>query len=189
MHFGKNRLRQITAEMIVSYQKKHKEGGIAGRTANLEVGLLRRIMKRNKQWARLADDVKMLPEQPKPARVLSPDEKRLLLTSAASRPEWQLAHSAAVFALNTTMRGCELKGLRWDDVNLFARTLTVRRVNTKTDAGARVIPLNWDALAMLGTLRLRAKRLGSAEPKHFVFAACENGNVDPLRPLKSWRTA
>lgn len=188
-HFGDIPLRRITAERIVSFQKKRKEDGVAGRTANLEVGLLNRIMKQNKQWARLADDVKMLPEQPKPARVLSPGEKKLLLTSAASRPEWQLAYSAAVLALNTTMRGCELKGLRWEDVNLFAQTLTVRRVNTKTDAGARVIPLNRDALATLGTLRIRAERLGSAEPAHFVFPACEHGKIDPLRPMKGWRTA
>ena len=104
-------------------------------------------------------------------------------------PEWQLAHNAAVLALNTTMRGCELKGLRWEDVNLFARTLTIRRLSTKTDAGARVIPLNRDALATLGILRLRAERLGSAEPRHFLFPACENGKIDPLRPMRGWQTA
>jgi integrase len=188
-HFGEIRLRRITVEMVVSYQKKRKEQGVAGRTANLEIGLLRRIMKRNKQWARLSDDVRMLPEQPKPARVLSPPEKTLLLASAASRPEWQLAYSAAVLALNTTMRGCELKGLRWKDVDLFNRTLTIRRVSTKTDAGARIIPLNRDALATLGTLRIRAERLGSAEPGQFVFPACENGKIDPLRSMKGWRTS
>jgi len=131
----------------------------------------------------------MLPEQPKPARVLSPNEKKLLLATAASRPEWQLAHSAAVLALHTTMRGCELKGLRWEDVNLFSRTLTIRRLNTKTDAGARVIPLNRDALAMLAVLRLRAEHLESGEPGHFVFPACENCQIDPLRQMKGWRTA
>ena len=188
-YFGEIRLRRITAEMIVSYQKTRKEQGVAGRTANLEVGLLRRIMKRNKQWTRLADDVRMLPEQPKPARVLCPHEKALLLTTAASRPEWQLAYGAAVLALNTTMRGCEVKGLRWEDVDVFNRTLTIRRVSTKTDAGARVIPLNRDALGMVGTLRTRAERLGSAEPRQFVFPACENGKIDPLHPMKGWRTA
>jgi integrase len=175
--------------MVVLYQKKRREQGVGGRTANLEVGLLRRIMKRNKHWARLAEDVRMLPEHPKPARVLSPIEKTLLLASSASRPEWQLAHSAAVLALNTTMRGCELKGLRWEDVDLFNRTVTIRRVTTKTDAGARIIPLNRDALAIVGGLRIRAEHLGSGEPKHFVFPACENGKIEPLLPMKGWRTA
>jgi hypothetical protein len=65
--------------------------------------------------------------------------------------------------------------------------LTIRRVSTKTDAGARIIPLNRNALAMVGTLRVRAERLGSAEPKQFVFPACENGKIEPLRPIKGWR--
>ena len=99
-------------------------------TINLEVGLLRRILKYHKQWARLADDVKMLPERPKAGRVMTLEEKARLLETAASKPDWQIAHCAAVLALNTTMRGCELRGLRWQDVDLFERTLTIRRQST-----------------------------------------------------------
>ena len=55
----------------------------------MEIGLLRQILKKNKQWSRLADEVAMLPEKPKPARVLSPEEKRVLLETAALRPDWQ----------------------------------------------------------------------------------------------------
>ena len=72
----------------------------------MEVGLLRRILKKHKQWARLADDVKMLPQNPKPARVMSPEEKAMLLETAQARPDWQIARCAAIVALNTTMRGC-----------------------------------------------------------------------------------
>jgi hypothetical protein len=46
--------------------------GIKARTVNMEVGLLRRIMKRQKQWARLAEDVRNLPERPTPIHILSP---------------------------------------------------------------------------------------------------------------------
>jgi integrase len=188
-YFGDISLRRIAAEMVVAYQKQRKEQGISGRTVNLEIGLLRRVMRRNKQWARISEDVRMLPERPTQARVLTPDEKARLLTCAASRPEWQLAHNAAVLALNTTMRGCELKGLRWKDVDFFDRNLTIRRVSTKTDAGARVIPLNRDALAVVVELHNRAERLGSAGADYFVFPACENGHIDPVRPMKGWRSA
>jgi integrase len=41
------------------------------------------------------------------------------------------------------MRGCEIKGLRWRDVDMIGRSLTVKR--SKTEAGERVIPLNADA--------------------------------------------
>ena len=187
--FGERALRRITVDMIVRYQFTRKAEGVSGRTINLEVGLLRRILKRNKQWARLGDDVKMLPEKPKPARVLTPEEKARLLETAALKPDWQIARCAAVLALHTTMRGCELKGLHWQDVNLFDRILTILRQSTKTDAGARVIPLNRDAVLALAELRERAEKLGAAEPGHYVFAACESGNIQPDKPMKGWRTA
>src|SRR5581483_7686508 len=187
--FGETPLRRVTAEVIVRYQAERKAAGVSGRTINLEVSLLRRVLKYHKQWARLADDVKMLPERPKPARVLTPEEKARLLETAASKPEWQIARCAAMLALNTTMRACELRGLRWQDIDLFERVLTIRRQSTKTDAGARVIPLNREAILALGELRQRGEKLGGAEPKHYVFPACESGNVQPDKPMKNWRTA
>jgi len=98
------------------------------------------------------------------------------------------------------MRGCELKGLRWKDVDLEKKTLTIRRENTKTDASARVIPLNRDAGFTLSEMLTRAERLGAADPEHYVFPSSEgrwrregsskaHGVIDPTRPMKSWRTA
>ena len=187
--FKQTGLRRITAEAIVKYQKERKAAGVSGRTINLEVGLLRRVLKRNKQWLRIAEDVRMLPEHPKPARVMSPEEKTNLLETAALKPDWQVARCAAVLALNTTMRGCELKGLHWQDVDLFERTLAIRRQSTKTNAGARVIPLNRDAVLALAELRERAEKLGAAEPEHYVLPASENGNIRPDKSMKGWRSA
>ena len=41
------------------------------------------------------------------------------------------------------------------------------------------------------SLRLleRARALGTSEPEHYVFPACEERIIDPSRPQKSWRTA
>ena len=100
-----------------------------------------------------------------------------------------IAKCAAILALNTTMRGCELKGLRRGDVDLFEKTLTIRRETTKTDAGNRVIPLNRDAVLALSELLARAELLGAGELDHFIFPACECGVIDPTRPTKGWRTA
>ena len=155
----------------------------------MEVGLLRRVLKKNKQWVRLAEEVEMLPQPSKEPRILSPEEKLILLATASSKPQWLVAHCAAVVALNTTMRGCELKGLHWRNVDLFEKVLRIRRQSTKTDAGARVIPLNRDAVVALGKLWDRCSKLGASEPNHFVFPACENGHVDPTKPMKGWRTA
>jgi integrase len=94
----------------------------------------------------------MLPKQTKPVRALTSQEKTALLTMAASRPEWIIARCAAIVALNTTMLACELKRLRRKDVDLFERTVTIRRDSTKTDAGSRVIPLNRDAVGAFSHL-------------------------------------
>jgi hypothetical protein len=83
-------------------------------------------------------------------------------------------------------------------------TITIRRSSTKTNAGARVVPLNADALVVLMELRDRAEKLETrdAEKKgesketvesqraaHFVFPSCEHGHFDATRPMKNWRTA
>jgi len=187
--FGDTSLKRITPGLILKYQTERKDKGLANKTVNLEVALLRQILKKHRQWKRIAEDVEMLPKQTKAARVLSPEEKASLLTWAASRTDWLIVKCAAILALNTTMRGCELKGLRRKDVDLFERTLTIRRDSTKTDAGARVIPLNRDAVAALSELLTRADQLGVTEPEHFVFPACECGVIDPTKPMKGWRTA
>jgi integrase len=187
--FGDLPLKKISADLILDYQKTRIEAGISGRTINLEVGLLRRILKKNKQWSRIADDIRMLPERPKEARVLTQGEKQRLLEIARTKDEWQVAYCAAVLALNTTCRSCELRGLRWKVVDWTAMTITIRRQYTKTDAGARVIPLNADAFVALMELRDRAEKLGSRDAEHFVLPSCENGHFDATRPMKNWRSA
>lgn len=89
--------------------------------------------------------------------------------TAVMRPEWETAYLAAILCLNTTARGCELKGLQWSDIDLFGRTVTIRK--TKTAAGERMIPLTSVATAALARLRTRAESFGPVEPSHYVFAA------------------
>src|SRR5262249_35851039 len=160
---------RITADMILRYQTERKEVGLANKTVNLEVALLRQILKRHKQWTRLADDVKMLPKSTKPARVMTVEEKRALLATSKMRPEWLVARCAAILALNTTMRGCELKGLRRKNVDLLEQVIKIQRDSTKTDAGARLIPLNRDAVLSMSELLQRCEALGATDPEHYVF--------------------
>src|SRR6185437_4599216 len=89
-------------------------------TLNAELGILRRILKRARLWARVADDIRPLKEPGTIGRALTKDEQQRLLKTAMTRPEWETAYLAAILCLNTTARGCELKGLTWADVDLFA---------------------------------------------------------------------
>ena len=190
--FAGKRLGDITTQDISDYKDLRKREGMSNRTVNMERSVLRAVLMRARLWSRLSDDpqVKALRiSKGGPGRVLSPEEKERLLSTAESRPSWLVAYCATLAAVHTTMRGGELKSLYWHDVDLFNRTVTVRRIATKTDAGARIIPLNRDALSALVTLRKRAEALGAVDPDHYVFPACENGHIDPTRPQKTWRTA
>src|SRR5215831_7539405 len=85
------------------------------------------------------------------------------------------------------MRGCELKQLRWHDVDFMGKTLTICK--SKTVAGERVIPLNSNAYGAIIELRERAKKGGGPEPRHFIFPSCENDRIDPNVAQKSWRSS
>jgi len=187
-HFAEKPLLRFKAEDVTGYQTARLASGISGRTVNMETGVLRRMLKRAKVWNAISEDTKALPErQGAVGKVLTADLKRRLFEVAASKPEWAAAHCAAVLAVSTTCRGVEIRNLRWEDVDLFGRVATIRR--SKTAAGHRTIPLNGDAMAALTRLLERARALGSSEPGHYIFPACEHVTIDPTRPQKSWRTA
>src|SRR2546428_8702333 len=86
-------------------------------------------------FAGCADIIKPLPERGDIGRALAIDEKLRLIQTAKAKPEWGNARLALTLALNTTMRGCEIKGLQWRDLNPLERTLTIR--HRKTQAGGR----------------------------------------------------
>ncbi len=190
--FGPVRLKQITAESVLAYMRSRTEKGIANATVNRELDIIRGVLKRARMWYRMTEDVKPLPVRHNAGRALSHEEKVRLLKVAASRPEWQTARLAMVLALNTTMRGCELKGLRWREINFIERTLTVRRSTTKTDAGERVIPLNAEAWGSVLGLRERAKALlgQDLQPDWYVFFHKEGFcHPEPDKPASGWRSA
>lgn len=189
-YFQATPLNRITAEQLQSYREQRAKGGTSAAFINMEMGAIRRMLKRAKRWHLLADDLKPLRERRQVGRALTHEQKVHLQKVAASKAEWENARLAQTMALNTTMRGCEIRGLRWQDIDLIERTLVVGRATTKTDAGERVIPLNRDAMAAIVELYRRAKKKKEgAQPGHFVFPACENDNVDPTRPQTTWRTA
>jgi integrase len=186
-YFAEIPLTRISADTIRAYIAERKKAGVANKTINLELGVLRGVLKRAKRWHLLSDEIKPLPARHQVGRALSPEEKVALQGAAARNPDWENARLAMILALNTTMRACELKGLRWSDVDFLERTIIIRL--SKTDAGQRLIPLNnaaWDAIM---ELYHRAQKIAGTDSEHYVFPACENGKIDPAKPQKSWRTA
>jgi len=200
-YFQQEPLKSITATRIIEYRAWRAEQKVGPATLNAEMGILRRIMKRARLWSRVADDIRPLREPSTIGKALTEEEKQRLLKTAVMRPEWETAYLAAILCLNTTARSCELKGLQWSDVDLFAKTLTIRK--SKTAAGERVVPLTDVAASALVRLRRRAEGFGSVEPSHYVFAAfvpkftfsgkrVVDYNItrfNAARHLHSWRSA
>jgi integrase len=198
--FAGRRLCDITSDMVRAYQTK-RAGKVSPRTVNLETKVLRMVLRRARLWARIADDFRPLPENRRgPGKALTPEEERKLFEVASSRPGWNVAYYAALLASNTTARGGELKGLRIGDLNLIEKTLRVQRASTKTDAGARIIPLNDTALWACARLLERAEKLGASEPSHYLLPTAlyqHKHKADPIKgkgfdftkPMQSWRTA
>jgi len=75
--------------------------------------------------------------------VLTPEQKKVLVDTAASKPDWLVAYCAGVLAVSTTCRKVEVRHLRWQNVDLFDRSINVQR--SKRESGRRVIPLKGDA--------------------------------------------
>ena len=192
---------RLTVEQVRAYLRSRKAAGRSNATLNRELDIIRGVLKRAKRWHHFSEEIRPLPVRENIGRALTYEEKVRLLKRAAARPEWQTAAWAARLALNTTMRGCEIKGLRWCDVDMIGRTLTVRR--SKTEAGERVIPLNADAWEVILALYRQAQGLGNPEPGHYLFPAVRKARhgerqssekqdkekLDPTRPVVTWRTA
>ena len=198
--FAGTRLCDITSDMVRSYQSK-RIAKVSSRTVNLETKVLRMMLRRGRLWARIADDFRPLPENKRgPGKALTPEQEKKLFEVAASKPGWSVVYYAALLAGNTTARGGELKGLRIGDLNLIEKTLRIQRASTKTDAGARIIPLNDTALWACARLLERAEKLGATDPSHYLFPAAlfrhtkktdvlHGTGFDFTKPMQSWRTA
>ncbi len=190
----------ISASDIHGYQVARAKA-VSNRTVNLETKVLRMILRYARIWNRISDGFRSLPESKGgPGRALTPEEEKRLFDSACSNPLWSAAYLAAVAAANTTMRGCELKGMRLGNVDLENGCVYIRRAATKNDSGARPIPLNPTSKWAFARLIERAQLLGARDSEHFLFPAFlhrktrESEEIralgyDPAQHQKTWRTA
>lgn len=83
---GKRLLVDIESRDVTRYQKARLAEGAANRTVNIEVGMLRQIMRKYGTWARIQAEVTMLPERDDVGHALSAEEESpLLLECGRSR--------------------------------------------------------------------------------------------------------
>jgi integrase len=202
-HFGKLLLNEIGDAHISRYQRTRLKEGASNRTVNIEISLLRLVLRKAKLWNNIVDDVIMLEEREDIGRELSDDEvHRLLLTckNSASRG----LYAAVLTSIHTGLRSQELRLLRWHQVDLLDGTIVVGKSKTKSGEG-RLVYLSAMAIQ---TLQLWRSQFLAVEPTHAVFPreayglkgkkGTFGGVVVPYRTFpdvpvnsfaKAWRTA
>ncbi len=200
-HFKDLRLKRFTAAGIAVYQSQRLEHGMAPKTVNNEVALLRQLLKKAKLWHRFKDEIHKVKGGPRrQGRALTEEEQARLFSVAQSKPQWLWAYTAAVLAFFAGMRPVEIRHLRWQDIDWGRKLLTI--TVSKTPEGWRTPSLNSVCLKALETLFRQAQLLSISEPEHYVFPhhsrfvngpKGENGLpdrvLDPTRPMTSWKKA
>jgi integrase len=193
--FGKKLLCDLSAVDLAAYQTRRKRDGVSNRTVNLELGVLRSILRRYRMWEGISSDVDFLKDDPSPGRALTPDEESRLL-GAASKSRCRSLYPVIMLALNTWMRASEIRGLKWEQVDFLGSAITVG--HSKTTAGTgRVIPLNPRAVAVLTHWR---GLFHGAEPEHYIFPHEKYGlagndrklcayEMVPTEPMHRWKVA
>lgn len=187
--FGSMAMKKISPVNIAAYQAERLEQGRAPKTINGEISVLRQLLKRARLWYRFQEEYKPIRNLKAPVgRALTAEEVERLFEAGRSRRDWQFAYTAAVLAFFCGMRTCEIKGLRWGDVDWEHRLLEIKR--SKTPAGWRTPSLNAICVESLASLRRAAQSINAAEENHFIFPwHGREQKIDPTKPMSSWRTA
>src|SRR5215471_1536103 len=178
---------------LAAYQTRRKREEVSNRTVNLELGVLRSILRRYRMWEAVSADVDFLKEDPSPGRALTPDEETRLLGEAA-KSRCRSLYPIIMLAINTGMRASEIRGLKWSQVDFLANSLTVGKSKTAAGTG-RIIPLNARSIAVLSHWR---GLFPGVESEHYVFPHEKYGlaandrkqcayEIIPTEPMHRWK--
>lgn len=198
-HFGKILLSDISGDDVSRYQAARKKENASARTINMEVGTLRAILRKHRLWANIQPDVRMLKTRNEIGRALTEDEQHRLLT-ASKKSRSRSLYPAVLLSLHTGLRNGELRLMRWRQVDLLEKTITVGKSKTAGGDG-RIVPLSNTAAQCLEDWR---KQFPEAQPAHFVFPSERYGldgedgykdgkvvpyEVKPMVSIGSWKVA
>jgi integrase len=194
--FGRALIVDITPEGISRYQQARLAEGASPKTVNLELGTLRAIMRRNRLWANLQMDVKMLPPGPDVGQAISHEQESRLLEECLKSRSRSL-YPAVTMALSTAMRYSEIRLLRWKQFDFNAKQVSVGASKTEYGEG-RPIPLNDRAFHVMS---MWAETFPNREPEHYIFPSEKCGaagdgfkkaifyGTDPTVPIGDWKEA
>jgi hypothetical protein len=135
---GSKRLAQIGYADFLAYRNDRLQGKsgppVKARVINLELHILRAVLKRANLWSPIAPHYQPLAE-PKSdvGRALTHEELHRLEATAENSNRWKEVYWVETLAANTGLRGGELKKLRLGVIDLEKSELRVLRATTKND--------------------------------------------------------
>ena len=174
---------------------KRFERTTSPKTINLETGTLRAILRKNRLWAQIQPDVRVLKTNENIGRAISREEETKLLEACRSSRSRSL-HTSVVLALNTCMRFSEIRLLKWWQVDFVRKEVVVGKSKTESGTG-RIIPLNDRAYA---ALEFWGGNFLDRSPDSYVFPSERYGaagddfracvyQTDPSKPIGRWKEA
>jgi integrase len=178
-YFSGMLLADITSKTISAYYQRRKDEEAAVATINREFDLISKAFNLAwKQWEWCKENpcqkVQKEPENNQVDRWLTNDEYQRLINASAGYLNGQLTDIILV-ALNTSMRQGEILNLKWQDIDLFRKIITVMKTKNKHP---KTIPMNDTVYDIL--LRKRQGKVISISG--YVFAT-ENGTIIRARNL------
>jgi integrase len=178
--FAGRSLKEITPKLISEYKDRRRAEKVTEGTLAKELQLLRNalnIAMREWEWIEATPFLKVKIETPKNAkeRYLTQAEEKKLLDSC---PDW--LKEIVAFAINTGMRRNEILTLKWPQVDLDHRVITLLITKNKEKRG---IPLNERVFQLLKGKMSRRKNSG------YVFPSKVGNQISPNNLERAFRKA
>lgn len=194
-HCGGKLLGDITPEDIARYQQARLDEGASPKTINLEIGTVRAILRRNRLWANLQPDVKMLPTRDDIGQAITHEQESKLLEEC-NKSRSRSLYPAVTLALSTGMRYSEIRLLKWKQIDFIGKRVWVGASKTEYGEG-RPIPMNDRAFKVMS---MWAEAFANRQPEHYVFPTEKYGaagnkfkpcvhSTDPTNPIGDWKEA
>ena len=190
-HFGNLTLAEITPSQISEYKTKRREEGASPRTLNYELALMSHAFNLAiKEWELLRENpvAKVSKEKVNNQieRWLTLEEQKNLLDKS---PKW--LQEIILLAVNTGLREGEILDLKWPQVNLSRKTITILE---QKNQGRDTLPLSEGALKVLQSraeVRLKeteyvfhtrnATRISSRNLLRAFYSAAKKAGIEKLR--------
>src|SRR5262245_27102784 len=206
-HLGNKPLQKLRPADLAAFYATLAREGLAPRGVKLVHATVHRALGQAKAWGVIRDNPAEIAKPPKApdqeTPMLQPDQATALLERLRGQPLYLIAS----LALGTGMRRNEMLALRWRDIDLDTRHLTIetaleqtaahgiRTKGPKTKHGKRTISLPAHVVAELRQhwreqqeQRL-AVGLGKAPEATPVLAAPDGGHLSPNAITKAWPVA